>query len=320
MSEQTKAIGLRGMGCALPERFTPLAELPITSSRETLAGFGFTGAYLGEDPSLLARTAAERALADAAVEPQEIDALLFAGALSQAHQRASEQLLPSELDAFCYSGSWLQEELGLERATVSGIAQQGCAGMFSALRIARALLVAEPRLQHVLCVGADALPSGACREILFNVISDAACAAVISRSALRYEWLAYHQISKGYYWDVPSKEREIIAAYFPAAKATIGGVLREAGLRPEEIDLVIPTGVNATSWPILLRLCGIPVERLYAARQQFGHTIAADSFLLLEDARANGALAPGMRVLLFTYGFGSSWCALVLEIAGEETP
>jgi len=318
MTNQKTSIGLRGLGCVLPDRFAPLAELTLTSSSDVLAEFGFTGAYLAEDPHQLAVTAAQTAMADAEVLPQEIDALLFAGALSPAHQRPSE--LPSSgiLGDFCYTGSWLQEELGLNRASVSGIAQQGCAGMFSALRFARALLADEPCLNHILCVGSDALPSGACREILYNVISDAACAVVVSRTAVRYRWLAFHQISKGYYWDVPLKEREIIAAYFPAARAAIDGGLRKADLRPEEVDLVIPTGVNASSWPILLRLCGIPEQRLYAPRRRFGHTIAADSFLLLEEAWASGALRPGMRALLFTYGFGSSWCALVVEVVGEE--
>src|SRR5262245_28512095 len=125
MSDRKTSIGLRGLGCALPERFTPLAELPLTSSAETLAGFGFTGAYLAEDPHQLAVAATQKALTDAALLPREIDALLFAGAMPLAHQRPSEQSSSSPLGSFCYVGSWLQEELGLDRATVSGIAQQG---------------------------------------------------------------------------------------------------------------------------------------------------------------------------------------------------
>ena len=62
-----------------------------------------------------------------------------------------------------------------------------------------------------------------------------------------------------------------------------------------------------------MRLCGIPDERLYEPENRFGHTIAADSFLMLEEAQGRGALRPGMKLLLFAYGFGSSWCALVLE-------
>lgn len=314
-----KQIGLRGLGTALAERFAPLAELALVSPAERLEGFGFHGAWVAKDPAVLATRAAQRALADADVAPEDVDVLLMAGALPQAHQRASEQPTGGVLDGFCYSASWLQEELGLDRAAVCGVAQQGCAGMFSALRTARALLVAEPELRHVLCVGADALPpDDCCREILYNVISDAGCAVVVSRERTAYRWLGFHQISKGYYWDVPAKQSEIIAAYFPTGRGVIAELLRRLDLRASDIDLVIPTGVNATSWPILLRLCGIPEERLYQPQRTFGHTIAADSFILLEEARAAGRLAPGMRVLLFAYGFGSSWCTLLLEVA-EET-
>jgi 3-oxoacyl-[acyl-carrier-protein] synthase III len=320
MSNENINIGIRGLGCALPERFEPLATLSLLSQPRALAEFGFTGAYVAEDVHSLAVNAARDALHDARLGPGEIGALLCAHALPQAQQKASAACEDGVLNAFCYSASWLQEELGLDRAGVSGIAQQGCAGMFSALRMARALLVAEPGLEHILCVGADALPRGACREILYNVISDAACAVVVSRSGVRHRWAAFHQLSKGYYWDVPARQSEIIAAYFPSARITITNVLRQAGLRAEEIDLVIPTGVNASSWPILLRLCGIPEDRLYEASRRFGHTIAADSVLLLREAVAAGAVAPGMRVLLFTYGFGSSWCALILEVAEEVQP
>ncbi len=314
---QDEDIGIAGFGAALPKTYLPLEELSLVSPPENLAGFGFTGAAIAGDIGLLALRAAREALISAALEPRDIDLLLWASARPAAHVRVSAAATGGVLDEFCYSGSWFQEELGLDRAVVGGIAQQGCAGLFAALRMARAVLVAEPEMNHVLCVGVDALPPGACREVLYNVVSDAACAVVVSRRAVRYRWRGFEQISKGYYWDVPARGSEIVAAYFPTAKSVIQKVLNSTGLRPAEIDLVIPTGVNAASWPILLRLCGFPESVLYQPRQRFGHTIAADSFLLLQEAMAAGAIKPGMRLLLFTYGFGSSWCALVLETMAE---
>jgi len=302
----------------MPERFVPLASLPLASAPGRLAEFGFDGAWMADDLDQLALQASQRALNDAQLAPDQIDVLLYAAALPQAHQRRSAAPTGSVLDSFCYTASWLQEELGLNRATVSGIAQQGCAGMFSALRMARALLAAEPGLQRILCVGVDGLPPGAGREILYNVISDAACAVVVAREGTRARWLGFHQISSGYYWDVPAKQAEIIAAYFPTGKRVIHGLLQQVGLRPDEIDLVIPTGVNASSWPILVRLCGIAEDRLYQPLRRFGHTIAADSFLYLEEAARMKRLAPGLRVLLFAFGFGASWSALLLEIQPEE--
>jgi 3-oxoacyl-[acyl-carrier-protein] synthase-3 len=309
------AIGLRSIGAALPDRFVPLGDLQLKSLPETLAEFGFRGAAVADDVDSLLLHATRTALSD--VCPDEIDAIFYASAISTGHARPSAHPRGDLLDSFCYRASWLQDALSLDRATVTGIAQQGCAGFFSALRQARALLIAEPDIRHVLCVGADVFDSNATREVLYNVVSDAACAAVVSREHPWARWVAYAQISKGYYWDVPVREAELIAAYFPTARAVIARVLERAGLKPAEIDLVIPTGVNAASWPILLRLCGMSESQLYEPVTCFGHTIAADSFLHLSEAKARGCLHAGMSVLLFTYGFGSSWCALVLEITGE---
>jgi 3-oxoacyl-[acyl-carrier-protein] synthase-3 len=313
----TNAPGIRSIGTALPKRFVEVEELATASGPERLRGFGFDGAWIGTDVAALACEATDHAFSQGGVTSREIDALLWTSAIAESHVRpsahASANGSSTALQPFCYQASWFQEHLGLERATVTGIAQQGCAGMFSAMRQARAMLMAEPELHHALCVGADLLPGTTPREILYNVISDAACACVMSREQVRYQWLGFHQISKGYYWDVPSKQNEIIAAYFPTAALTLRGLFAKLNLLPSEVDLVIPTGVNRMSWPILMRLCGIPDPRLYEPEKRFGHTIAADSFLMLEEARRHGALRPGMKLLLFAYGFGSSWCALLLE-------
>lgn len=312
---RAESVGLRSIATALPEKFARVETLPTRSSAESLRGFGFEGAWVDGDVPSLATRAGTGALERAGIPPAEVDALFWISALAGSHEHASAG--PSDdqeiLQRFCYRGSWLQDTLGLDRATVTGVAQQGCAGMFSGMRQARALMMSEPELSNILCVAADAFPAEAGREILYNLISDAGCACVFSRENIVYRWVAYHQVSKGYYWDVPVKQSEIIAAYFPTAALTIRGVLNKAGLRPEEIDLVIPTGVNADSWPILMRLCGLPADRLYVPRESRGHTIAADSLLMLEEAKAQGALRPGMKLLLFAYGFGSSWCALILE-------
>jgi len=217
------------------------------------------------------------------------------------------------LSSFRYPSGWLQDELEFDRARVLAVAQQGCASLFSALSIARNALVAEPTMQHALCVGVDVLPSGSPREILYNVISDAACGVVVSRGSRRNRWIGYHQLSKGYYWDTPRREKEILAAYFPTARLAIAEALDWAAMRPADVDVVLPSGIQPGSWQILLDLAGIPQDRLYRSAVSFGHSIVADNFFLLDEAGRNGRLTAGQRLLLFTYGFGSSWCCLLLE-------
>ena len=319
MQEQC-TIGLSGVATTLASSAVDLEELAamgrISSAPEALAELGFERAFIAGNESAceLAARAARAALEDAAVRAFDVDALIWASALHANHLRPSNIRGKGALHQFTYAASWLQEELGLERATVTATAQQGCAGMFSALRTARAMLVAEPELQHVLCVGVDVWPRNASREVLYNVISDAACAVVVSRNASRDRWLAFHQVTQGYYWDTPALEKEIMASYFATSRVVLEELLKKADVRASHIDAFLPTGVNRTSWPILLRLAGFGESQLYRTkRPHFGHTIAADNFIFLEEIRRRGTLAHGAKLLLFTYGFGSSWCGLILE-------
>lgn len=309
-------VGLRGVAGVLPESSLDLQELQqrslIRSNPQTLADFGFERAHIaqpGESPQL-ALKAAREALADAQLEASQIDLLIWASALPQNHLIPTED--QSVLKNFQYAAGWLQQELHLTNSEVMAVTQQGCATMFSALRAARSLIVADPRVNNVLCVGVDVLPAGATREIMYNVISDAACAVVVSRDWPRDRWLGYRQISHGYYWDTIGKQAEIIAAYFPTSHALMGELLEGCDLAPSDVDVVVPTNVNRKSWEILLRLVGIDSTRLYRG-ESFGHTIAADNFLILNGLRSRKDVREGAKMMLFTYGFGSTWSGLMLE-------
>lgn len=319
-----ETIGLSGVAGVLAPRRISLGELAdrglLASSPETLTSLGFSHAHVADakhDTGWLAETAARAALADAQLAPQQIDVLIWASALPENHLRPASAAPATPLDfllgKFNYHSSWLQERLGLERASLLGNAQQGCGGMFGALRTAHALIASDARVRHVLCVGADVLPPAAPREILYNVISDAAAAVVVSRAATRDRWVAYHQVSKGYYWNVPEKQKEIIASYFPTSRLVIAQLLAHAGLSAADLACIVPTGVSYESWRVLAQLVGISPEKVFRGAQPFGHTIAADNFLHLAEIRSSRRIAPGERLLLFTYGFGSSWSGLVLE-------
>src|SRR5690606_37485597 len=128
----------------------------------------------------LGKKAALMALQRAALDPGEIDALIWSGALPGSHHCSGDGVR-AFLGIFNYPASRLQWELGLGKATVNGVAQQGCCSLFQTLHQAVLLLKTHPDWNHVLCVAADALPKGCCREILYTVISDAASAVVVSR-------------------------------------------------------------------------------------------------------------------------------------------
>jgi 3-oxoacyl-[acyl-carrier-protein] synthase-3 len=317
-------VGLSGVAGVLPGRRCDLTELAaaglLSSSPAALAAFGFECAHMCDapcQPGEMALDAARAAMGDAGLQPYEVDVLVWASARPESHLCAASGAARADagevMQGFRYSSAWLQNALDLCNAEVMAVAQQGCATMFAALRTARAILLAEPGRRHALCVGVDVLPPGAPREILYNVVSDAACAVVVSRGCATDKWLGYRQLSRGYYWDPAARGPEIVAAYFPTAKVVIDQLLADHGLRPSDIDAVVATGVNRSSWDILMRLVGIPEDRLFRALPPFGHTITSDSFLYLEELRRLGQIQHGSKLLLFTYGFGSSWCGLLLE-------
>ena len=324
MTSNTHEVGLSGVAGILPPRRHDLTELTasglLSSSPEALSAFGFERAHLCDascPPEEMALDAARAAMSDAGLQPHEVDVLVWASARPENHLRGAGRAARTDaggvMQGFRYSSAWLQNALELHNAEVMAVGQQGCTTMFAALRVARAILLAEPGRQHALCVGVDVLPPGAPREILYNVVSDAACAVVVSRGCATERWLGYRQLSRGYYWDPAACGPEIVAAYFPTAKAVIEQLLAEQGLRPGDVDVVVATGVNRSSWDILMRLVGIPEDRLFRGLPSFGHTITSDSFLYLEELRRLGQIQQGSRLLLFTYGFGSSWCGLLLE-------
>jgi 3-oxoacyl-[acyl-carrier-protein] synthase III len=317
-------VGLRGIAAVLPSHTRDLKELErsrlLVSDRAALEELGFEKVHVCDaayDVDWLALESARSAMTQAEVKPADINVLIWASALSETHvqQPRSARLTPMEelLSGFNYRASWLQEELHLDNARVMGVAQQGCAGMFNALTMAHAFLLSDPSLTNILCVGVDALPAAAPREILYNLISDAGCAVVLSRANLHCRWRSSHQVSMGYYWNIVEKQKEIIASYFPTSRAVIRELLTKAGIGASDIRWILPTGVSKSSWDILANIASLDPKRIYRAPSNFGHTIAADNLLHLQSLLESKKSLPGDQLLLFTYGFGSTWCGLILE-------
>jgi 3-oxoacyl-[acyl-carrier-protein] synthase-3 len=320
-------VGIDAVTYYLPASAPTLAELEqrgaLRGPAATLAGFGFERARVAEfETHVDMAMEAVRALLDETRTPaDEIDLVLYAGALTSSSTMECTTPPPGTvlqmrdlMDFFKYPVSRLQSELDFANASVAGIDQQGCAAIFSSIRLARATLLAEPDVRTVLCVSADRLPHGAPREVVYNLVSDGACAMLVRRDAARNRILATHQVTKGAFWDSGSLENEIIAAYFPTARTVIEETVRKAGVTLDQIRWVIPHNVSLRSWEILLGLIGCPREKLYSANiGRVGHTIAADNFINLRDATDAGLLHKGDLLLLFTFGYGLNWSCMVLE-------
>jgi 3-oxoacyl-[acyl-carrier-protein] synthase III len=310
-----RTIGLDRIYYSLPRRTRSLRQMAeagqLISDQETLKEFGFRRAHVADTGSWdLMRTSAAALLCEGAIDPESIDQLFVASALPDSRARASRD----PLRLFDYPATRLQAELGLRNAVVTATHQAGCVSLFSAIQLARTAMESDRRVRRSLCVGGDVLPSKSQREILYNLISDGACTILVDRDASVNRIVSYAQTTKGFFWTPRRRRYELIASYFSTARNVIERALDDAGLKSSDIALVLPHNVNRRSWQILLDLAGIAPQRLYdrnIARK--GHTIAADPFINLRDAVEEGRVQRGDHLLLFSFGFGAHWSAMVLE-------
>jgi 3-oxoacyl-[acyl-carrier-protein] synthase-3 len=290
----------------------------LESAPELLEEFGFSRVYTAdvETPYSLALDAARTLMREQGIAAESIDILLYCGTPAVAFSEGGNASgSSSHLDTtrrFQYPGTRLQYDLGLECASTIALDQLACTSLFAAVRLARALCVAG-EAQRVLCVSSEFFPSGAGREAIFNCTSDAACALIVDANGERNRIRSAVQVTKGYYW-TDAMRNEIVASYFPTARHVIDVALQRAGWKASDVSVVLPHNVSARSWEILLGLAGIPRERLWDRNiARLGHTLAGDNFINLRDALDGGSVAPGDRVLLFSYGYGAHWTALTLD-------
>lgn len=310
-------IGISAIEYALPEQRFGLQELEaaglLDTSAQRLAEFGFESIHVSVEPAeALARQAVEKLMRGRATAAESISAVFYAGAIPSSHSVGGKT--KEFLSGFNYPAARLQYEFGLLNATTVGISQVGCMGLMSAVKCASDFLLANPEAQRVLCVSADVFPPHAKRELIYNVISDGACALLVEKDAGSNRIVTQRQITKGYYWDSVASKNEIVAAYFPTAKHIVAETLAAAGLGAGDISWIIPHNVSLRSWEILLGLLGLPRAKLFADNiAGKGHVIAADNFINLKDMTDSGMLHQGDKLLLFNFGFGANWSCLILE-------
>ena len=284
----------------------------LESTAEQLYEFGFSSCRVSRrSGAALASECAQRLLENHSVDPDSVDLLIYAGALTCNHSIGPRSGLIAN---FIYPATALHDTLGLVNANAFGVSQTGCGAMMTAIRCATDFLQANAEANRVLVVGADVLPTGSKREIFYSLISDGACALLVERNAPKNRIVAQRQKTKGFYWDCEKRKFELIAAYFPTARAIMQELLQAEGLRPEELSHIVPHNVSLRSWQILLGLCELPKELLFGDNiAPIGHVVAADNFINLRDLEDRNVLQADDLILLFNFGFGANWSCLLLQ-------
>jgi 3-oxoacyl-[acyl-carrier-protein] synthase III len=93
-------------------------------------------------------------------------------------------------------------------------------------------------------------------------------------------------------------------------------VLEAAGVTIDDIDLMVGHQANLRILEAVGQRLGVPADRCHITVDRHGNTSAASIPLALDDARQQGLLDPGARLLLTAFGGGLTWGSCVLTWSG----
>lgn len=322
-------VQILGIGSYVPSRVVTNEELERTHGLDPKWILQRTGirerryAAPDEATSDLCFRAARRAIDAAHVDPADIDFLLVA-------TFTPDMSTPS-------TACLVQDRLGLVCGACD--VQAACSGFVYALALGMSMVVAG---QSRLCL----VVGGDCNSRIINpkdqktypLFGDGAGAVVLAPGGPDQGLLAYRLGSDGSGGNllmrpacgsrqVPTPEalergdhylKMDGRAVFRWAVNTICDsteeVLAYCGLTPDEIDLVIPHQANTRIINAAMDVLGFPRSKVFQNLDRYGNTSSGSIPIAMDEARAEGYLNRGDRVLITGFGAGLTWGTGVLVI------
>lgn len=306
---------IAGIGSCVPPKVVTnndLAEFVDTSDEWIMSRTGIAERRISDEgtaTSDLARIAAERALNSAKLSARALD-LIIVGTTSP------DYLFPSV-------GCLLQDKLGASKAAAFDVSA-ACSGFNYALSVA-ASFIENGTHKNILVVGADTLTKylnwkDRTTCVLFG---DGAGAVVLTpsrdESGILANWLkaegrlGKHLIMPGGGSRDPQQNngrfitmdgKEVFKFAVRALEESILRSLEKAGLRVEDIDLLIPHQANIRIIDHVIKKMRLPKDKVYVNLQKYGNTSAASVPLALDEALAEGKIKKGNIIVLSGFGAG----------------
>ena len=103
---------------------------------------------------------------------------------------------------------------------------------------------------------------------------------------------------------------------FKLAVRVVPGAIREAvqkaGLTMDDVAWIVPHQANQRILEAIARSMGLPFERFICTIDRYGNTSSASIPLSIWEARRDGRIKDGDRLVLVAFGGGFTWAACVL--------
>lgn len=329
MTTHTPYAHIAGWGMAVPPQVLTNAELAgrvDTTDEWIVARTGIRERRIAaprETTFTLALRAAEEALDVAGLPADELDLVIVATS-------TPDYVLPA-------TACLVQDALGAHHAAAFDLAA-ACTGFLYALSLATqsiragaartALIIGAETLSRIVnwqdrgtCIlfgdgaGAVVLRAGEARGgvLATTLRADGSGAELLIVPAGGSRLPASTETVAGNQHTITMDGREVFRFATRAMTGATRQVLADAGLKTEELALVIPHQANARIIESAARALGMPVERFFMNLERYGNTSAASIPIALCEAAAQGRLKPNDHVVLVAFGAGLTWGATLVH-------
>ena len=322
-----------GWGKYVPERVLTndeLSEMVDTSDEWIRTRTGIAERHIadeGESTSSMATRAAWRALKAAGLGPSQVDLIIVATA-------TPDHVFPA-------TACLVQDALGASNAAAFDLSA-GCTGFVYALGVAADMVEARDgagKTVTALVIGAETLSrimdwTDRSTCVLFG---DGAGAVVLQANGspggvlstflgadgsggdLLYvpaggseEPASHRTVSQRLHY-VRMRGREVFRFAVRAMPDAAQRVLEQAGLTPDDVDLLVPHQANQRILEAAGRALNLPPEKMYSNLERYGNTSAASIPIALCEAAEEGRIHRDDVVLCVGFGAGLTWGATALR-------
>jgi 3-oxoacyl-[acyl-carrier-protein] synthase-3 len=278
----------------------------------------------------MAALAASRALACAGLDAADLDLIVYGGC-------SNEEVVPN-------SASGVQIVLGATRAAAMDV-NTACTSFIYGLSAATAM-IQNGTVRNAVVIGVELISryidwsnrnvavlfgDGAAAVVVQAVEGDASqgvIGSVLGCDAEARQVLRVRGIGCGYaglgitlgdtMWDFDGQ-----AIFKRAVKGMTDAcerVMRQAGVRGDDIDLVIPHQANLRIIEAVAKYAGVSMDRVMVTVHKYGNMSAATVPVSLVEALREGRVKPGSLLLMPGFGGGLTYGALLVRWGDRVTP
>ncbi|MGB9792832.1 MAG: beta-ketoacyl-ACP synthase III [Thermacetogeniaceae bacterium] len=327
--EKTRKVRITGLGKHFPKRKLTNADLEKivdTSDEWIVTRTGMKERYVAEPnetTSTLSIEAARKALDRAGVKPEQVELIIVATV-------TPDMLFPS-------TACLVQVGLGAKNAAGFDL-EAACPNFIYACAVG-SQFIATGMYDCVLVIGADTLTKivnwkdrSTC--VLFG---DGAGAAVLQPSSDDSGFLSFslgidgsgsdhlkmpaggslcpashESVEKGLH-TIHMNGSEVFKFAVRAMPEAALDSLAKAGLKIEDVDLLIPHQANLRIIEAVRKRLGLPPEKVFVNIEKYGNISGASIPVALAEAEEQGLLKKGDIVVLTAFGAGYTWGACTLR-------